>query len=247
MAADFRDNLIVDRYDRVFATMDAGKLERLQSEDSKDAITWNVFRSLWRVNPEYWLWPLQQMALPCSDRFSTDRITLSLWQQLPIPQESLSSRPEPRSNGPQGNIDVVLEGREWVWFIDALYQNDISLGTASNPTPDVILRKIDTGTHYAGTRDFYFSLLVLNDETSPVGAMSVEAYNDPAKARKRLATQRPDGLPNFRATSRMTWSMLASTLRKAADTAIRPDEVMIAYGASEWMAKKGLAGNSASR
>ena len=48
---DFRDNLIIDRYDQVFATMRGLKLRHLHSADSEDAVTWNVFRSLRQIDP----------------------------------------------------------------------------------------------------------------------------------------------------------------------------------------------------
>lgn len=46
VASDFRSNLIIDRYDPVFADMRASKLKHLRSVNSEDAVTWNVFRSL---------------------------------------------------------------------------------------------------------------------------------------------------------------------------------------------------------
>ena len=52
---DFRDNLIIDRYDPVFAMMRGAKLSQLKSENSKDALTWNIFRSLIKMAPDIWL------------------------------------------------------------------------------------------------------------------------------------------------------------------------------------------------
>jgi hypothetical protein len=45
IAADFRSNLIIDRYDPVFADMRASKLRHMRSANSEDAVSWNVFRS----------------------------------------------------------------------------------------------------------------------------------------------------------------------------------------------------------
>lgn len=47
IAGDFRDNLIIDRYAPVILGMRASKLKHLCSENSEDAVSWNVFRS-WR-------------------------------------------------------------------------------------------------------------------------------------------------------------------------------------------------------
>ena len=43
---DFRSNLIVDRYDVGFLTMRKSKTDTMRGENSEDALTWNVFRSL---------------------------------------------------------------------------------------------------------------------------------------------------------------------------------------------------------
>ena len=64
IAGDFRDNLIIDRYDPVFACMRAGKLEHLRSENSEDAVTWNVFRSLRQLDAHTWLPALLAIGLP---------------------------------------------------------------------------------------------------------------------------------------------------------------------------------------
>ena len=50
----FRDNLIIDRYDPIFAMMRAAKLRHIRSENSEDAVTWNVFRLLRQIDPAVW-------------------------------------------------------------------------------------------------------------------------------------------------------------------------------------------------
>ena len=66
-------------------------------------------------------------------------------------------------------IDVVIEAATWVWFIEAKYTSDISLGTTTRPDRDQVLRNIDVGSYYAGVRQFFFSLLVSSEERSPGG------------------------------------------------------------------------------
>jgi len=55
IARDFRENLIIDRFDPVFADMRASKIKHLRSVNSEDAVTWNVFRSLRQIAPPHWL------------------------------------------------------------------------------------------------------------------------------------------------------------------------------------------------
>lgn len=64
IAADFRMNLIIDRYDPIFADMRASKLKHLRSANSEDAVTWNIFRSLRQIAPRAWLPGLWQHAFP---------------------------------------------------------------------------------------------------------------------------------------------------------------------------------------
>src|SRR5213593_363326 len=82
---DFRSNLIIDRYDPVFADMRASKLKHLRSVNSEDAVTWNVFRSLRQIAPEAWLPILWRRALAAVPVPSDLRTTVRLWESVPPP------------------------------------------------------------------------------------------------------------------------------------------------------------------
>src|SRR5258706_12814622 len=94
IAADFRDNLIIDRYDPVFADMRASKVKHLRSANSEDAVTWNVFRLLRQIAPQLWLPVLWQQAFPAIAwaPFAYRHI------QCPLRQNSLRSSPCAWSN-----------------------------------------------------------------------------------------------------------------------------------------------------
>ena len=62
IAENFRDNLIIDRYDPCFASMRASKLKHLRSENSEDVLSWNVFRSLSKISPLAWVSLLAEHA-----------------------------------------------------------------------------------------------------------------------------------------------------------------------------------------
>src|SRR5689334_9223721 len=106
MAEDFRSNLIIDRYDPVFADMRASKLKHLKSVNSEDAITWNVFRTLRQIDPMAWLSTLWTEAFgtiePPSD---PSRSVVRLWQSVEPPLGLLV-------NGDEGasEVDVIIEG-----------------------------------------------------------------------------------------------------------------------------------------
>ncbi len=105
VADDFRSNLIIDRYDPVFADMRASKLKHLKSLNSEDAITWNVFRSLRQVNPEHWLPVLWKEAFPASTLNGTlGRTVVRLWESITPPLGLLEGGDEGDSE-----IDVIIE------------------------------------------------------------------------------------------------------------------------------------------
>jgi hypothetical protein len=228
---DFRSNLIIDRYDPVFADMRGGKIEQLRSVNSEDAITWNVFRSLRQIAPEAWL-PLlwsRSFNAPVPEDLNAE---ITLWKRVPPPPDLLADADE----GPS-EIDVMIEAASWVWFIEAKYHSDISMKTAKRPTRDQVLRNIDVGSYYAGTRDFYFSLLITSERTSPRGVEKLEKYSDFNVVREHLV-HRTDGITNLRAVGKLLWSQLADVLDVLADSkyaTAHQDERAYASRAAEWL------------
>lgn len=237
VATDFRDNLIIDRYDPIFATMRASKLKHLRSENSEDAVTWNVFRSLRQIDPKVWLPHLASAGLPGVTVTTVDTVVVKLWETVCPPPGLLSDGDEGDSE-----IDVIIESPYWVWFIEAKYRSDISQGTTTRPARDQVLRNIDVGSYYAGTRSFYFSLLVQSESRSPQGIEAVERYKNLSVPRKLLRDHRPDELRNLAAITTLAWSDLGAVLALATTSANRPGEREVAGTAHAWLAGKGLVG-----
>lgn len=235
IAHDFRDNLIIDRYDPVFATMRAGKREHLRSENSEDAVTWNVFRSLRQVHPWVWLPALIRAGLPGLDVVVANPIAVDLWKPISPPPSLVALGAEGDSE-----IDVIIESPQWVWFIEAKYQSDISQRTTTREFRDQVLRNIDVGSYYAGVRRFYFSLLVRDASRSPLGVQAVAKYSNLDVPRTLLADHRRDGLPNLGAVTLLTWAALGPVLAACRDEAAREDERSYAERALVWMQGKGL-------
>jgi hypothetical protein len=235
IAADFRDNLIIDRYDPVFFDMRARKLKHLRSANSEDAVTWNVFRSLRQITPEAWLPSLWQRAFQSTPCPPDHKTMIRLWHSVAPPPGLLIGGDEGISE-----IDVVIEAATWVWFIEAKYTSDISLRTTTRPDRDQVLRNIDVGSYYAGARQFFFSLLVSSEERSPEGTKRMREYSDLSLLKIKLGAHRPDGLQNLTAISQITWATLASVLEEASKQAPREDERTYALRAGEWLRDKGL-------
>lgn len=236
IARDFRDNLIIDRYDPVFADMRASKIKHLRSANSEDAVTWNAFRSLRQIAPYAWLPNLWRRAFPEIVSPSDLKAVVELWRGIPPPIGLLDSGDEGVSE-----IDVIVEAPTWVWFIEAKYGGDISHGTKTRPDRDQILRNIDVGSYYAGVRDFFFSLLITSETRSPRGVGKISEYSDLTVPRQRLGAHRPDGLQNLKAVGVLTWATLAEVLGEAANAAPREDERTYAERAVAWLRERGLA------
>jgi hypothetical protein len=235
IAADFRENLIIDRYDPIFADMRASKLKHLRSANSEDAVTWNVFRSLRQITPDAWLPSLWQRAFPLVACPADLKAVVKLWESIQPPLGLLAGGDEGASE-----IDVVIEAPTWVWFIEAKYRSDISTGTTTRPERDQVLRNLDVGSYHAGVRQFFFSLLISSERKSPVGAQRILEYANLSVPRARLEAHRPDGLQNLRAVGQLTWTALADVLAEASTAAPREDERAYATRAVAWLQERGL-------
>jgi len=234
IAADFRDNLIVDRYDPVFADMRASKLKHLRSANSEDAITWNVFRSLRQIAPAVWLPELWNAAFPSASAPTDLRASVTLWDSIPPPLGLLSDGDEGASE-----IDVVIQTPSWVWFVEAKYRSDISTGTTTRPGRDQILRNLDVGSYFAAPRLFHFALLFGNEGRSKKGVEVARGYaTDPGLVRERLAPHRQDGVANLGSIGQLTWSHLSEVLSFAGRNAPRAEEREYAIRAETWLRPK---------
>lgn len=235
IADDYRDNLIVDRNDACFVTMRDSKKEHLRSENSEDALSWNVFRSLNQISPEKWLDLLAEKAFGGTLPGQPNETTIQLWKNVPPPPALLKTGDEGISE-----IDIVLENPEWIWFIEAKYKSDIAERTTTRPTRDQVLRNIDVGSYYAGVRSYYFSLLCLSSTVSPKGVAAVNKY----RALETLQTALPhrtDDLSNIRGIGTIFWADIAQIMEAAASCAGCSDEAIFAERAVTWMEAKGIS------
>lgn len=232
---DFRDNLIIDRYDPVFATMRGTKIEHLRSENSEDALTWNVFRSLRQIDPASWFPCLFARAFGCEVEQLPQTVSLNLWPIVSPPAALHVFQKEGDSE-----IDILIETEYAAWFIEAKYKSDVSESTTHDPERDQVLRNIDVGSWYAGARDFYFSLLILDEQHTPVGVSLIDKY---AASKDEILAQlphRPDRLPNLKGIGQLTWTDLAAVLSDCSQLASREAERHFAKQALEWLEAKGI-------
>lgn len=229
VADNFRDSLIIDRYDPIFVGMRASKQRHMRSANSEDVVSWNVFRSLRQIDPSLWVGPLMKTAVGQSPAIDLAATTIELWKPVAPPPALLQEGDEGISE-----IDIVVEHPRWVFFIEAKLTSDISTGTTTRPERDQLLRNIDVGSYYAGVRDFYFALLVRDQVRSPKGVTAIREYADHGLLKERLP-HRHDGLANVRGTGLLTWANLASILASLSSDGASTFELSCARRCLDWL------------
>jgi hypothetical protein len=137
-------------------------------------------------------------------------------------------------------IDVLLETEYLVWFIEAKYRSDVSKSTTNNPDRDQVLRMVDVGSWYAGARDFYFSLLILDEKHTATGVSLINRYTTSQEEIWSRLPHRRDRLSNLRGVGLLKWADLAAILSDCFRSAPREDEKLCAGRALEWLQAKGI-------
>ncbi|GHV79093.1 hypothetical protein AGMMS49944_08840 [Spirochaetia bacterium] len=199
---NFRENLIISRYDNQFVNMRGKKIECLKSSNSEDALTWNYFKSLREINPEAWLPKLFEYSFGNGYNYPLDNIGIYLWKNISAPP----SITEIQKDEGDSEIDIIIESNQFVWFLEAKYTSDISLNTKNNENRDQIIRNIDVGSYYAGVKDFYFSLIYFDENKSKLGIGKVAEYKNLKTAElKKILPHRHDSLENIKGIGYLKW------------------------------------------
>lgn len=191
---DFKDNLIVDPDDPIIASQARNwrysrgivkGLSYLGSENSEDAMTWNVFKTLEKSNPEIWFSEIFPQIILDKDEQFIDPV-LRLWDKYFPPL----SRSIPEG---ETHVDLSIETSNKLIFIEAKYKADISKKTKHDPNRDQIIRNIDVGTWAAKKRakEFYFVLLTLKSNTYSIDKLHYYKSN-PSNIIEEIGSYRRD-------------------------------------------------------
>ncbi|MEQ8192653.1 MAG: hypothetical protein ABRQ39_32105, partial [Candidatus Eremiobacterota bacterium] len=179
---DFRDNLIVDKDDSSVNTQGnrfryrkglVHGLSYMGSENSEDAITWNVFKTLMKSPVCKWFSYIFPVHMTGEEYENTE---FSFWKEfLPPP-----SRPVKEG---KTHVDFSIETPDKLIFVEVKYKSDISPATRYDSERDQIIRNIDVGTWTAGHngKDFYFFLLLSGE-----CVLSVDRFNLYKKKPERM-------------------------------------------------------------
>ena len=228
---NFRDSLIIDKYSPEFQKWRGKKLEQLRSENSEDAMTWNVFRSLNQINPSLWVPTVFKASFQKEFTYTLDTINLFLWKKLDPPVNLLVKEGK-------SEIDVIMETSDFIWFIEVKYKSDISLSTTYDAKRNQVIRNIDVGLNYASDKDFYFSLLILDDKYSPKGVSFIKEYSNSFEHVKRDLPHRIDFLNNLKGITLITWFDFYGIFENLMKVAESEYERFIAKQAVTWLKNK---------
>ncbi len=157
-------------------------MERIYtSPNSEDWVTWNILRALQHTEGDDWWAGVVNAAR--ADARSSDRWAsleqpprVDLWRTVETPPEyedasrsrmRLSNNLEwrqradnPRPVEGRTEVDLVFEGDDYLVFVEAKLQSDISQGTTYDPDRNQIARNIDCLIEEAGDRQPFFWMFV---------------------------------------------------------------------------------------
>ena len=150
----WQDNIVIDADNPAIAKQSAKGyyrglakgLSRLGSENSEDALTWNIFRTLRYVPAPLWIHSITQPTPTDSDT-----IKLHFWKNYAPPPTY------PHAEG-HSEVDLAIETDSALLFIEAKLYSKVSQPISKR---NQVIRNIDVGSYHASqsNKDFYFFLL----------------------------------------------------------------------------------------
>jgi hypothetical protein len=221
---------------RLMASPKAGKrgdIERiLTSQNSEDWVTWNFFQLLDRVPAARW-WPQLLRLAGAASLDPADCPTVRLWQAAPAPcaYEALSRRRLRASDNPAwrerslkpdpvegaSEIDITLEGRGYLIYVEAKLGSDLSLTTTYDPERNQIARNIDCVLEYCGPRRPAFWMFVRDRAATRAYVQLMDRYRAAAELRRALPHREEARLAEIASgLAIITWAELLPLLAGAA-------------------------------
>ncbi|MDH3567261.1 MAG: hypothetical protein OEM61_07875 [Desulfobacteraceae bacterium] len=220
---DFKDNLIIDPDDPVIASQARNwryskgivkNLSYLGSENSEDALTWNVFKTLEKSDPEKWFSEIfPQITLGKDEQFIDPM--LRFWEKYFPPM----TRTFPEG---ETHADLTIETSHKLIFVEAKYHADISQSTKHDPNRDQIIRNIDVGSWAAKKigKTFYFVLLTNHTNSYSINKLNYYKSN-PSNIIDQIGSYRKD-IKDYAALCEnmhvVYWDQILTSLQNLANT-----------------------------
>jgi hypothetical protein len=227
VSPDERERLIVaphhpDRLRRPAAPVGAVAEERF-----RQALLWNVFRSLELIQP--WLW-LRRFHLRLTGEpalVPPQILAVHLWRPLPLP-------PVQRIDGhrPATTADVVIETEHAVWTL--VTESTIHLADA-----DTAAAVVDAGAWFAGARQHYCGVI---ESTATATASTLRARYSRSKESARLQSATTRHATPVRASwGGIRYPDLMALLQECCEARrLPPIERVVARNALDWLSAVGI-------
>jgi len=206
-----------------------GDIERiLHSENSEDYVTWNFFQLLESVPDSRW-WPALLGLTGVTSIDPADTPAVRLWQTVNAPRayEALSRERMRKSDNPawrersldmspvegSSEIDILLEGRSYVAYVEAKLGSDVSLRTTYDPERNQIARNIDCVLEVCGKRRPIFWMFVRDRQPVRAYVQLMDRYRTPDGLNLSLPYRAPAHLREVASgLALITWSELLALL-----------------------------------
>jgi len=175
----------------------------LEDERFRQALIWNVFRTLELVAPSFWLRRLHMRLTGDTCPAPPQLVQVRLWQPLPLP-------PSQRLDGarPEVTVDVLIETEHAVWTLAVAGQRGQWL-----EDDDRAAHVIDAAAWESGPRDHYFGVIETDTTSASVGRILIERYSRSRDSAELRSFTRGRATPPLSAFGVVRWTDLAAILR----------------------------------
>lgn len=191
----------------------------------RQALTWNIFRTLELLPPAFWLRRLHLRLTGEPLTATPHTVQVSLWRALPLP-------PIQRIDGGLSDVaaDAVIETEHGAWTFLA------ARGAHWSEDEAAVAPLIDAGAWLAGARDHYCGVIEAIGSDTPLARVLETRY---ARSRESVALRsatRGPARPDVRSVRAMRWRDLGAVLSECADAPnLSPVERAVAAHTRTWL------------
>lgn len=197
----------------------------------RQALTWNVFRTLELLNPAFWLRRFHVRLTGEPPPPAAQMLRVSLWQPLPLP-------PVQRIDGGRAApvADVLLESEHAIWTL--MVGRDL----ASTESGDGgIASLVDAGAWLAGARRHYCGIIDDDEASVSTGESWKQRYGRSRSSVHIRSSTRGPARPALAGFGTLRWGDLAAVLEDCEEAASLPViERALAQHALGWLRRAGI-------
>jgi hypothetical protein len=196
----------------------------------RQALVWNVFRTLELVAPSFWLRRFHLRLTGDASLVAPQIVRVHLWPHLPLP-------PILRIDGARADVvaDVVIETEHVVWTL-----------VTDSPARDVTAAETsaalaDAGAWFAGVRQHHCGVIESDRRTPSLGSLLQARYSRSRESARLQSATRGPATPRHVRWGGIDWCGLGAVLEDCCDAAsLPPIERALARNALDWLREVGV-------